>query len=266
MIVRVISAIIMAAAVIAVIWLLPLWWLQLFILIAAAIGLIEYCRMFFEDRWERWAAFAAGTASAFFVIFEPVGVEGVVLLLPALLFALSMLFMWRARELPGVAQRLALAVMGVIYLGVSFPLWGWIASEPHGRSYLMLALAPACLCDTFALASGKAFGNRKFAPLVSPKKTVEGFVGALFGSLVGTFFIRYLLLPEISFLNAVLLALIIWIASPLGDLVESMLKRSCGVKDSGTIIPGHGGVLDRLDALIFTGPAAYAFFKYILNL
>ncbi len=134
-----------------------------------------------------------------------------------------------------------------------------------GQSIVLLVLAPACLCDTFALIAGKAFGRHKFAPLVSPQKTVEGFIGALFGSVLGVAAIKWLLIPDINWYLVLGLAVVIWITSPFGDLVESMLKRSCGVKDSGVIIPGHGGILDRLDALIFTGPAAYVYMKYVVG-
>ncbi|MFA4875185.1 MAG: phosphatidate cytidylyltransferase [bacterium] len=263
---RVIAAIVMGVGAIAAVWLLPLGWLGLFILVAAAAGLLEYSRMFFSDGCERWAAVFAGIVTAYFVIFAPAGAAGIVLVLAAMLFMLCMIFMWRTKELSGVAERLALAVMGMIYLGVSFPLWMWIAVMPGGRPYVLLALVPACLCDTFALIVGKAFGKRKLSPLVSPKKTVEGLAGALMGALIGIFLARHILLPQISFWHTLALAGIIWVTSPMGDLVESMLKRSCGVKDSGTIIPGHGGVLDRLDALIFTGPAAYAYLKYVIGM
>ena len=104
-------------------------------------------------------------------------------------------------------------------------------------------------------------GKRKFAPMVSPNKTMEGYFGALVGALVGAFVIKYFFFPSLGALWIVGLSLIIWIVSPFGDLVESFLKRSIGVKDSGTLIPGHGGILDRLDAVIFTAPAVFIYFK-----
>ena len=132
------------------------------------------------------------------------------------------------------------------------------------RWVLLLAMVPACLCDVFGLIAGKCVGRHKLAPMVSPNKTVEGLIGALAGSMLGAFAVRYAILPELSALAVAGLAVVIWISSPFGDLVESLMKRSCGVKDSGAIIPGHGGVLDRLDALVFTGPAAYAYVKYVI--
>lgn len=263
---RVIAAIVMGIAVLLAVWWLPTVGLYAFILAAAAVGLMEYSRMFLADSVERWSGWLAGLLTAATMLFCPLGGDAVVLLQGGLLFALSMIFMWRAKEMPGVATRLSLAMMGIVYLGVAFPFWGWIAGMPNGRTLVLLALVPACLCDTLALATGKAFGKRKFAPIVSPKKTVEGFIGALAGSIIGIFLVRNLIAVYIPFRHTVALAFIIWITSPLGDLIESMFKRSCGVKDSGTIIPGHGGVLDRLDALIFTGPAVYAYLKYVIGI
>ena len=134
-----------------------------------------------------------------------------------------------------------------------------------GQYLVLLAIVPACLCDTFAYVAGKSFGKKKFAPMVSPNKTMEGYYGALVGALVGAFAVKLIFFREMHFAWVVGLALVLWVVSPFGDLIESFMKRSIGVKDSGTLIPGHGGILDRLDALIFTAPAAFLYFK-LMNL
>jgi phosphatidate cytidylyltransferase len=112
--------------------------------------------------------------------------------------------------------------------------------------------------DTFAYLSGRTFGKHKMAPLVSPKKTWEGFAGgAIAAALVGVY-----LLPKVTLWDSslsVAIALICVVAGTLGDLFESYLKRKAGVKDSGTLMPGHGGILDRLDSVIFAAPAVYLF-------
>lgn len=263
--VRILTAIVLGAAVLAAIWLLPSWGIIAVVLLLAAVGLIEYGRMFLADPVERWAAILAGLSAAVAMILSP-GVPEVVLLVLVLdLFVLSQIFMGRAGELSGSAGRLAAAIMGVIYLGIAFPYWSLIERLSQGKELVLLALVPACLCDIFAYAAGKAFGRRKMAARISPNKTMEGLAGALAGSLFGTFFVKWLVLPDLPVQHAVVLAVIIWITSPFGDLVESFFKRSTGVKDSGAIIPGHGGVLDRLDALVFTGPAAFAYYKYVMN-
>ncbi|MFH0798964.1 MAG: phosphatidate cytidylyltransferase [Pseudomonadota bacterium] len=263
---RIITAVILGALAIAVIWWLPGRLFNLLVVAIAALGLFEFSRIFIRDGVMRWATTLSGLALSAAMLFCPLSPESIVILLAALLFLMALLFMWRATDLTGIAEQLGLSILGIVYLGLAFPFWGWLRGLYWGRELVLLTLAPACLCDTFAFFAGKLFGKRRMSPLVSPNKTVEGFVGALVGSLVGTFLVRWLVLPQIAWQFALGLALVIWIISPMGDLIESMLKRSAGVKDSGSIIPGHGGVLDRLDALIFSGPAAYVFVKYVIGI
>lgn len=262
--IRAITAVIMAVFVVAAVWFLPPVGFNFLVALLTFAGLVEFARMFFGDSFERKAVVCAGLVSAFTLLFCPEGFSAVLILVVFLLFGLAFTHIWRARELKGAAERLGLAVLGLIYLGVAFPFWGALRALIGGKELVLLALVPACLCDTFAYVAGKLFGKRKLARFVSPNKTVEGFFGAFAGALAGTFIVRAILLPHISWKLSVIFAIMIWVVSPVGDLVESLLKRSCGVKDSGSLIPGHGGVLDRLDALIFTGPAAYVFARYIL--
>lgn len=262
---RVITAIFLAGLVLAAIWWMPKWGVYVLVLVSTALGLFEFARMFLKDSVERIAAITAGMLACITMIARPFGGSDVLMILALCLFALALIFMWRTKELEGVADRLALAIFGVLYLGAVFPFWAWLANLSYGKELILIGLIPACLCDMFALIAGKSFGKRSFAPLISPNKTVEGFIGALVGSFGGVFLVRLLLLPQMALYHAAILAVIVWITSPFGDLVESLLKRSSGVKDSGTIIPGHGGVLDRLDALIFTGPAVFAYVRYVIG-
>ncbi len=112
--------------------------------------------------------------------------------------------------------------------------------------------------DSFAYFTGRMFGKHKMAPKISPKKTWEGFAGGVFFTLVLGYFIEQKF-PELRG-NWMVIGLLVSVFAPLGDLVESQLKRTFGVKDSGNIIPGHGGVLDRLDSFIITAPVVYLYF------
>lgn len=264
--IRIITAIILGLLTIAGVWFLPAWGFNTLVVAVVIIGLVEYSRMFFKDLFGLLLTTAAGALIALTMLFCPSPADAVVVVLPGLLFVTVLLFMWHAKELVGSAERLGLVIFGVIYIGLAFPFWGWVHAMHMGREFVLLGLAPACLCDTFAYLVGRSFGKRKLASLVSPNKTLEGFAGALIGSVVGTLLIRWLLLPWLPLKLALIFAVAIWITSPMGDLVESLLKRSAGVKDSGNLIPGHGGALDRLDALIFTGPVVYVFARYVIGI
>ena len=114
-----------------------------------------------------------------------------------------------------------------------------------------------------AMGVGKAIGRHKFAPTVSPNKTVEGFFGGLLGGIIVAVIMRLWLLSSFDWWVLIVAGLIVSLVGQLGDLVESMWKRSYGIKDSSAIIPGHGGVLDRFDSLLFAAPALYWFLKFI---
>lgn len=138
-----------------------------------------------------------------------------------------------------------------------------------GALLLMLPLVLTWVNDAGAFFFGKRFGKTKLMPAVSPGKTIAGAVGGLFVTIVGTWaYVRFLLAPYgsmgLTILGIVVFGTLISIAAQVGDLVESLLKREAGVKDSSTLIPGHGGVLDRTDSLLFTVPLAYILLDLLL--
>ena len=125
------------------------------------------------------------------------------------------------------------------------------------RFRVFLLAATTFNADTGAYFAGHLFGRHKLAPKVSPGKTVEGLVGGIIGSLIAAFLCREIFWEEFRILDCWIVGILVGIIGPLGDLSESLVKRSLGVKDSGQLIPGHGGLLDRLDALLFTAPLVY---------
>lgn len=174
------------------------------------------------------------------------------------------------------APEVALSSFSVLYIGLLFSHFGMlreisnttinvagINNMPLGEVFLWLVLFGTWSSDTFAYIFGCAFGKRPLCQAVSPKKSIEGAVAGFLGCVVVVVYLGsfYLGLDVIKML---ILALIIAIFAPLGDLVESLLKRSFGTKDSGNIFPGHGGVLDRFDSLLFAIPIAYYFIRYNL--
>jgi phosphatidate cytidylyltransferase len=166
---------------------------------------------------------------------------------------------WRGER--DALARAAAAVFPMLYLGL--PIGSMLAVRAlPGREALFLLMLTVMVSDTAQYYSGRAFGRRLLAPSISPKKTIEGAVGgfvfgALMLSVAGAWW-----LPRFSIGFRALLGVALVALGIAGDLFESMLKRSAGVKDSSTLIPGHGGVLDRIDALLFAAPVYYIVLKY----
>jgi phosphatidate cytidylyltransferase len=160
-------------------------------------------------------------------------------------------------------RALSLSFFAVMYVGVLMGFIGLIASSSDivskGRFAVLLLLVGTFVGDTGAYTFGRLFGKHLLAPKLSPKKTWEGAVGGLFSTMLSVFIVRMFLLPSISILQVLLLSVFLSILCQIGDLAESFIKRSMGVKDSGNIIPGHGGLLDRIDALLFGAPVVYVF-------
>jgi phosphatidate cytidylyltransferase len=136
---------------------------------------------------------------------------------------------------------------------------GWLAllHIPPGTSWIFLVLAATWLQDTTAYFVGRAIGRHKMAPVLSPKKSWEGAVGGFVASILSAMLAVAVLGLPISYTAAALIGAAAGVIGPLGDLVESLIKRQIGIKDSGQLIPGHGGILDRIDSLLFTAPVIY---------
>ena len=183
------------------------------------------------------------------------------LTLAVLIFSLVSLF--RIKDIRKSAGDVALLFLGILYVPFLLSHLGLIRMLPNGIEWIFLLLVIVMAGDTGAFYTGSAFGKRKLYPVVSPKKSVEGSLGGLIGSLAGAFIARATFFTELSVFDCIAAALLLGCLGQLGDLFESMLKRSFGVKDSGKIIPGHGGMLDRLDSILFAAPAAFFYAYYI---
>ena len=144
-------------------------------------------------------------------------------------------------------------MLAPVYIGL--PLGALVAIHgAAGREGVLTLVATVAASDTFQYYSGRTFGRRPLAPTISPKKTIEGAVGGLVLAPLVLVAIAHWWLPRVPPLAAWVVGLGIVLAGIAGDLFESALKRAAGVKDSGTLIPGHGGMLDRIDALLFAAP------------
>jgi len=162
-------------------------------------------------------------------------------------------------------KNIAFFLFGILYINVLISFWGWLREWEMWRFWIFLMLLCTVMSDIGGYVFGHWIGKHKLAPHMSPGKTIEGFVGGLLFAQVGAFLIRQIFWPDFPIHSLVIVALLIGVIGPLGDLSESLIKRGTGVKDSGNLIPGHGGLLDRVDALLFTGPVVYYFAKYFVN-
>ena len=250
---RILTALILIPTIAGVTLAAPPW---LFLLVLAITGLLAY------HEFDQIAA-AQGIARAGW----PGMAAGVALLLapqPAIVMVLIVLLgMTLAMRVGNLAA--AMPAAGAFGLGVVYVFGSWrTAAElrqihPH---WLLFAMLLSWAGDTAALYVGKAFGRHKMAPRVSPAKTWEGAAGSVAGGmLVGALYAHYLI-PTVAMSTVLLLAAAGNIAGQLGDLCESALKRGANVKDSGTLLPGHGGWLDRIDSSLFSVPVVYALLRF----
>ncbi len=152
----------------------------------------------------------------------------------------------------------------VAYLGLMYPFIFHIRTlSENGGDWLLLLFGTLWLSDTLAMFVGKAFGKRKLAPTVSPNKTIAGFVGGTLGGIIVAVIMYFWRLSGETMFVLLGAGILISIVGQLGDLVESCWKRAIGIKDSSAIIPGHGGVLDRFDSLLFASPVLYLYLRFV---
>lgn len=161
----------------------------------------------------------------------------------------------------------ALTVTGFIYIVCFFSLLVLIRDNPIGKYLIWIVFIIAWCCDTAAYYSGKFFGKRKLCPRVSPKKTIEGSIGGILGSVIGIIIWGIISRYNVPFNWSllILLAVIGSVISQIGDLSASLIKRYVGIKDYGYIMPGHGGLLDRFDSILFTIPVVYYYIAILIR-
>ncbi|MBQ9242459.1 MAG: phosphatidate cytidylyltransferase [Proteobacteria bacterium] len=173
---------------------------------------------------------------------------------------------FRPREISRASNVITGTLGCAAYVGVLF-LFLALYKRDLGESanaWVFTLMAMTWLSDTGAYFTGRALGKHKMAPVLSPKKSIEGAVGGFVSALIAAFAAKFIVFGHLSVWQVILLAVVSNFLAQTGDLSESLLKRSFGVKDSGNVIPGHGGVLDRVDALIFSAPWVYIFARIFM--
>ncbi len=164
----------------------------------------------------------------------------------------------------GALHGWAHSVTGALYVGMPLGVLVRLRNLPNGLYWVLLVCIGTWMCDAAALVVGKTWGKRAFSPAISPSKTWEGALGGEIVGAVSVMACAMVFPTRLAAGPAAALGLLIPTAAILGDLAESLIKRQIGVKDSGHLIPGHGGMLDRIDSLLFTGPVVYAFIQFFM--
>ena len=230
-----------------------------FIMAVAAIGLFEYFAMALPgDALERTAGVLWGLVIAGGVAARQSDLWGAGLAL-AVIGGLAFPLL-HPDDLPGGMHRLGLSLLGVLYIGFFTP--HFVLLRAHDWRWVLFTVYVAMGSDSGGYFAGRAFGRHPLAPAISPSKTIEGGFGALGGAVLIATICHLVFFAELGGREAVLLGLAISVLAQFGDLCESALKRAFGAKDSGWIIPGHGGILDRLDSLLF--PVVFTYYYAVL--
>jgi phosphatidate cytidylyltransferase len=230
------------------------WQFSLFIFILTFGALCEYFFIAFPDLWkERVLGILFGVVISLTVLYPMLPEPG--LFLAGVLIVAFSVFLFFGGGLEERYQHLGWIVIGAFYIGYLFPHFALIYRGPSGTEWVFFVLLVVMAGDTAGYLIGMALGKRKLYPRISPGKTVVGSLGSLGASvlagLLGVMFLTF----DVHWAEVLMLSLILSFLGQLGDLFESWIKRVFSVKDSGRILPGHGGLLDRLDSLIF--PAVF---------
>jgi len=239
--------------------------LSLMVLLATFFGLREFYALALPNSKgiERLMGVGLGLILSFLVIYGDF--KAILPFFALLLLLLSLLFLAISQNLPSTISSMGILLFGILYIGFLFPHVSLIRNMTEGKVWVLLLIVTVWAGDIFAFFSGSLIGKHKLYPKISPNKTYEGLGGAIGGSILVALVYSYFFIPRLSVGLCILLAFGLTILGQLGDFTESMLKRSAQVKDSGSLIPGHGGMLDRMDSFLFSAPFLHYFLLCFLK-
>lgn len=268
--IRFATAIVCAPLIILLLYRGPSWGFYILALVATLIGAWELFNMTHPgDRLSQaiGVMMSAAVSGAMWLGTTPGGDKRIVPTM-VIVAALSgpLLTLVRLGDMKTAALRATSMGMGPLYIGVPLTLLAMLRRdlEAGGPGFVIVTIMFAWFADTGGYFAGRFLGKHKLYEAVSPKKTIEGALGGLAGSVFGAVLAHFWFLPSLSLVHGVPLAIVAGALGQAGDLGESLLKRSTGVKDSGAIVPGHGGILDRVDALLVTSAVTYLYTLWFL--
>jgi phosphatidate cytidylyltransferase len=239
--------------------------LHLIVLLATFFGLREYYNLVLpHSKWiERTVGIGLGLILSIIISFGDAKEISPFFVL--VLLILSILFMATSKDLSSTISNMGGTLFGIFFIGFLLGYVSLIRNMTNGRLWVLFLIVTVWAGDISALLIGSFLGRHKLYPKISPKKTFEGLFGSIVGSIIVALAFSLLFIPHLKKGHCILLAVGLGILGQLGDFTESMLKRSAQVKDSGTLIPGHGGMLDRLDSFLFSAPFLHYSLLYLLK-
>lgn len=241
------------------------WALTLLLIAVGSIALVEFYQLCFQSRFNRLAV-GVGIAVFILVVARDHLSLGLVNLLAASALVVSIVVSVVSGRTDRRWKDILIILFGVLYVGFSLSTVVSTRSLPAGEFLVLFLAVVTWASDTGAYYAGILWGKHPLLPSVSPKKTVEGVFGGLALATGAALLAQWWFASQLSLSDALILGVLLTGAGLLGDLFESAIKRQTGVKDSGGILPGHGGMLDRLDSLLFTAPTFYYYVAYIRGL
>lgn len=265
--IRFLTAVVAGPMILALIYFGQPWYFAVFIGLATLIGALELFAMTHADDRASQVILALLTVGVVGILWQW-GTNARVLLTLILLlpFVSMMIVLLRLGEMRTAALRVAAGAFGPLYLGGGLATLALLRRDggSDGPSFVLLTFMLSWFSDTGAYFAGRFLGKHKLYEAVSPKKTIEGAVGGLVAAILGGAVLgHFVYLRSLPLLDGMILAVVAGGLGQAGDLGESLLKRSVGVKDSGGIVPGHGGILDRVDALLVTGTLTYLYVIWV---
>jgi phosphatidate cytidylyltransferase len=266
---RILTALIAVPILIYIIGFTDAVYFDLAVALSATLALEEYFALASQSGvqvYRSWGHFLSlMMLVAFYLNPNNQSIPFLILCLSAVLFLV--LGLRKGEQLHQVLPCAAGTLLGLAYIPASLGLLIVIRSEvelgSQGSSWIFFLLSVVWFGDTGAYYAGRMLGRHKLAPLISPKKTIEGSLGGLVGNTLAAILGKSLLLPQHPLLRLLLLAWVLGVVSQIGDLAESALKRGAGVKDSSSLLPGHGGMLDRIDGVLFAVPVLFCYTKFV---
>jgi len=248
-----------------VVWVIvasPRWVFTLLVVALSAIATWELMRMFERAGRPGYAWLAVVGTVAVTASFAAPGMPGLAAIVFTGVLAVTLSApVWR--NAPPAVEPVAATLLAIVYIGWLLGHGLLLQALPDGADLVIFLVGTTWAGETAAYGVGSVLGRYPLAPVISPRKTVEGAVGQIAASIVTAAGLGAWLLPQWSVSTAILAGATLGIVGQIGDLVESVIKRSLGVKDTGGLIPGHGGVLDRLDGLLFNAPALFYYASWV---